>query len=204
MQIISYRIPKADRESRVERITWHSRPSIVAQMLSGLHSNDTSNISRYNRAFPLSQNSRVWGDMSARRVWRRHIPDPIGFHFAFRERKEAGKDTSAAMGRSMPPCKSFPWTIPYKYSTICISPPRRSARTGHFQDGCRHFARYTPKVLLPTKFQLACSSARPGGYIHAHSYARRKNKRNTTLVAPLTKRLSFSLISATRRRRARP
>lgn len=89
----------------------------------------------------------------------------------------------------MPPCKSFPWTGAYKYSTICISPRRgsgRECRTDHFQDGCRHFARYTPKVLLPTKFQLACVAA--GLYVYAYSYARRENKRNTTLVAAVRKR----------------
>lgn len=57
----------------------------------------------------------------------------------------------------------------------------RSTRPGHFQDGCRHFARYTPKVLLPTKFQLAplgrCIHACIRVYIYIFFYTRRSKIR---------------------------
>lgn len=108
-----------------------------------LSSDDKNKISIVNFHFSefLERGDIKWKD----------IPDLIGFHFAF----EGGKKR-AGTGEwgPMPPCKSSPWTVAYKYSTICIF-PRRGSGTGHFQDGCRHFARYTPKVLLPTKFQLA-------------------------------------------------
>jgi hypothetical protein len=142
-------------------------------MLPKLSRNDTNEISCYmlHRAFPLSRISRAERYSRARE--QRIYPDLIGFHFIFesgrkeqrRRRLRGGQCRHANHSRGPSRINIRQFAFPRAAATV-------ECRTDHFQDGCRHFARYTPKVLLPTKFQLA-SSVAAGLYVYAYSYARR-------------------------------